>query len=274
MIITTCKRCKENKKINKHGYCRGCFNVMREVGKHLDKTMSPNIDRNKTLEQFGYDPFYLSHNSGLEVIRVCPECKTERVMRKEAANKYEWCIACRGKERVVGFHEAQIKYKTPGEKAEAEKRNDRNYYLRHYIPTPRRKGMTHEEANAKLNAYRKQKRLEDVVYRVRMSVTTIINQYLRRKEIGRKKRGNTLLNIGIEKEGLRKHMVLCLEKGCIICGQPINDKWHLAHLKPLAMAKTVDEVYASFRLHNLAVAHPHCNLSVGPREFKPFYQIM
>ena len=248
--------------------------MQRELMKNLpDQTMSPNIDRQKTLERFGYDPLYLSHTSGLEVVRICPKCKIEKVMHKYVANKYEWCIACRGQERVSKFHPLQIKYKTPVEKAEAEKRNDRNYYLRHYIPTPRRKGMSHEEANAKLNAYRKQKRLEDVVYRVRMSVTCIIHQYLRRKALGRKKKGNTLTNIGITKEALRDHVNLCLQKGCVICGMPINDSWHLAHIKPLAMAKTVDEVYASFQLHNLAVAHPRCNLSVGPREFTPSYEV-
>jgi len=250
----------------------GCFNSIRTM-EHRDETLSPSIDRQKTLERFGYDPFYLSHNSGLEVIRVCPECKTERVMRKFVANKYEWCIACRGKERMAQFRQTKIKYKTPEEKAEAEKRNDRNYYLRHYIPTPRRKGMSHEEANKKLYANRKQKRLEDVVYRVRMSVTSIISQYLHRKDIGIKKKGNTLNNIGIEKDTLRQHVTACLEKGCVICGQPIHDKWHLAHIQPLAQAKTVDDVYASFKLNNLAVAHPRCNLSIGPREFTPSYEV-
>ena len=270
----TCKRCQENKKINKHGYCRGCFNLQRELmNNQSDKTMSCNIDRQKTLERFGYDPFYLSHNSGQPVIKVCPTCHEEIVTKKYSANKRNQCFKCAGRERVSKFHPLQIKYKTPEEKVEAEKRNDRNYYLRHYIPTPRRKGMSHEEVNAKLNSSRKQKRLEDVVYRVRMSVTSIINQYLRRKEIGRKKKGNTLKNIGIEKDTLRQHVKSCLEKGCIICGQPIHDKWHLAHIKPLAQAKTVDEVYASFQLHNLAVAHPRCNLSVGPREFTPYYEV-
>jgi len=246
---------------------------MREVGKHLDETMSPNIDRNKTLERFGYDPLYLSHNSGQPVIKVCPTCHEEVITKKYSANKRNQCFKCAGRERVSKFHPLQIKYKTPEEKVEAHRRNNRNSFRNTYIARPRKLGMSHEEVNAKLNAYRKQKRLEDVVYRVRMSVTCIINQYLRRKDIGRKKKGNTLNNIGIEKDTLRQHVMSCLGKGCIICGQPIEGPWHLAHLKPLAQAKTVDEVYASFQLHNLAVAHPRCNLSVGPREFKPFYEV-
>jgi hypothetical protein len=267
-----CKKCLNEKPVNKHGYCRGCFNQIRAIGKVADTVMSPNVSREKTLEQFGYDPLYLSHQSGMKVVKICPQCGKEKIFRKQAANKDEWCIACRGQERFIKFHEAQIQYKTPEEKGEAHRKNNRNSFSNTYIPKPRRKGMSREEANKKLNASRKQKRLEDLVYRVRMSVTSIINQYLRRKEIGRKKKGNTLKNIGIEKEDLRQHVAFCLDKGCIICGQPIYDRWHLAHLKPLAQAKTVDDVYASFQLHNLAVAHPRCNLSTGPREFKPFYE--
>jgi hypothetical protein len=238
-----------------------------------DKTMSVNIDRQKTLGRFGYDPLYLRHNSGQSVIRVCPTCREEVVTKKYSANKYHQCFKCAGRERVSKFHPLQIKYKTPEEKVEAHRRNNRNSFRNTYVPRPRKIGMSHEEANVKLNASRKQRRLEDVVYRIRMSVTCIINQYLRRKELGRKKKGNTLANIGITKEELRDHMNSCLREGCVICGRPINDSWHLAHIKPLAMAKTVDEVYASFQLNNLAVAHPRCNLMIGPREFKPFYEV-
>jgi hypothetical protein len=268
-----CEKCLNEKPVNKHGYCRGCFNQVRAIGKVADTAMSLGISREKTLDQFGYDPLYLSHHSGMKVVRICPQCGKECVMNKYAANKHEWCIVCRGQEKMARFRETNTKYKTPEEKLEAHRRNNRNSFKRTYVPKPRHKGMSREESNAKLNASRKQKRLEDVVYRVRMSVTNIINQYLRRKGIGIKKEGNTLKNIGIEKEDLRQHVASCLEKGCIICGQPISDRWHLAHLKPLAQAKTVDDVYASFRLHNLAVAHPRCNLSVGPREFKPIYSV-
>jgi len=191
--------------------------------------MSPNISREKTLERFGYDPFYLSHQSGMKVVRICPQCGKEKIFRKQVANKHEWCIQCRGRERFKKFTDMKRVYANP---AEQKRINHQREYAKPlgYLGTILRTGLRHA---AKSNDFQK----PYGCFRL----------------------------LGYTKEEFLEHIQSCLGNGCVICGQPIKDRWHLAHLIPRSFAKTEDDLIRLFQLNNLSVAHPSCNVKLGDR---------
>lgn len=201
---------------------------MRAIGKVTDITMSPNINREKTLERFGYDPLYLSHKSGMKVVKICPQCQGEYILKKYATNNRDWCIKCRGRERNKKFSDMRRVYTNPAE----------------------RKRMNHRRQYARPLGY----------------LDSILRSGLRKawQSVSGKPFGCFRL-LGYSRSEFQKHIENCLSYGCVICGEPINGKWHLAHLIPRSFAKTETDVIHLFQLDNLSVAHPSCNIKLGDR---------
>lgn len=54
------------------------------------------------------------------------------------------------------------------------------------------------------------------------------------------------------------------KNGCNICYKNINGEFHISHVEPVSNENTVQGIVSSFALNNLGVAHPSCNLALGP----------
>lgn len=60
-----------------------------------------NIERQKTIAEFGYDPVYLKFNSEYLIVAVCTQCKHERTTKYRNARLHSLCLACSNKNNSV-----------------------------------------------------------------------------------------------------------------------------------------------------------------------------
>jgi len=105
-IITECAWC--SKITSKRGhqltwdaykYCSRSCSVAAKNNKGKVRELAPWIDRDKTIEKFGYNPVFLGEKSAKLVVRICQSCKQERDMTKCQAR--EFCEKCISKESKV-----------------------------------------------------------------------------------------------------------------------------------------------------------------------------
>lgn len=195
-----------------------------------DPNMSARISIALTLERCGYDPSCLSHSSRKLVVVVCPKCKKERSMKKQPANKREWCIKCRGKEKFNRFSESRRIYVNPQERKRAN-----TFRYQHSTP---------------------------VKYADKITLSNL-KAVLRRGESKNGREGKIFQKLGHRKLDFLNHIKKRLREGCEICGESIDGKWDMIHRKPRCTARSLEELYRLYQLTNLAVAHPLCNQKAG-----------
>jgi hypothetical protein len=229
-----CSRCgKIRKVIRKYVLCKQCSGMVRAIINKPDLMMSPHILIKDTINTFGYNPLHLRHSSNKLVMVQCMCCGKKRAIKKSVSMRSEWCFKCRGKDTQRKWTEAKRKYVDRAEK-------DRAYKKRQYL-------------------VEKSDPIKNMSHRIKSSLGSA---YKRKGNVARKPYGCFRL-LGYTKSELVRHLETCLLGGCVICREPINDKWHITHLKPVAHAKSPEEVLQLFQLKNLSVAHPICNIRLG-----------
>lgn len=224
-----CRECGAIKTLSYAGLCRVCWNRARAIRSEVDQEMSPQISVELTRERFGYDPRFLAHKSGRKVVAICVRCGEERIIVKRSANQHPRCKRCSGQENVKVLSANRRVYLNVRERKKA---NSRRQYA-----TP--------------------------LGYLSLILRTGLRLAMQKKNFEKRKPWGCFRLLGYTKEDFLAHIKNCLKEGCVICGGRIEDKWHLAHLKPRSSAKSLEEVYQLFQLNNLSVAHPKCNIKLG-----------
>lgn len=232
--MRSCPRCGKIKKaIRNDILCKPCSGLVRAITDKPDPIMPSHILIEDTINTFGYNPIYLKRTSSKLVIVQCMSCGKKRAMPKSTSIRSEWCTQCRGRARQKIWTEARKIYANRAEKDRA--RGKRRYLAEKSDPV---KDMSHRIKGSLRAAYKRKCKSEMKPY-------------------------GCFRLLGYTRSELVRHLETCLLGGCVICREPITDKWHIAHLKPIAHAKGPEEVLQLFQLKNLSVAHPVCNIRLG-----------
>jgi hypothetical protein len=213
--------------------CKKCAGLARAMTDKPDITLPSHILVEDTIGQFGYNPLYLSTTSSKNVVIQCSSCGKKRITQKHTALRSKWCMVCRGREKQKKFTEAKRKYANKTEKQRACRKMQ---YIR-------------DQSNP----------MKNMSCRIKANLNSAYN----RKSKPERKPMGCFRFLSYTRSELVKHLETCLQGGCVICREPITGKWHLAHLKPVAHAKSPEEVIQLFQLSNLSVAHPSCNIRLG-----------
>jgi hypothetical protein len=101
MVVAVCEQCLSARRIIMQGAVKvpRCYRCAH--GKTLPDGAATNlplwINRNRTMEVFGYDPVTLHECSSKRVVRTCQRCLTQSHQRFYHALKHHKCLACNGR---------------------------------------------------------------------------------------------------------------------------------------------------------------------------------
>jgi hypothetical protein len=199
-----------------------------------------------------------------EITVKCPHCGEDRTIKKRHY---------RGQDQVCSL--CALKLGT--EKRQNERLDPQEKHLRHIAyrykyrhsqcgKITRKKWFDSPMAKQYKAEWQRRYRQSPLV-RLRNSLSTMLLMNLGRFNYIYKP-GRTFQLLGYNGIDFNRHISSCFERGCVICGKPIGDKWHLAHLTPVKNATNTEELYRLFRLDNLAIAHPICNLRAGTTDLR------
>lgn len=93
-----------------------------------------------------------------------------------------------------------------------------------------------------INNYNKQRKKEDVLFRLKINMRTSVNRYLKYKS------DKTFDIIGCSPEFLKEHLELQFVDGM---SWDNRSEWHIDHIIPLSSAKTDEEIYKLCHYSNL-----------------------
>lgn len=212
--------------------CKPCTIRQRNFLKEPDLNMPTWISVGLTEKAFGYNPFFLMPQSSRKVVALCSSCGKERIIQRGDANRREKCIQCRGREKMKFYSEQRRIF--PNTKLQQSARSKRRWL------------------KAKANV------IDVAITRISSQIRAIIKH--KRFE---GYRGGIFRHLGYNRKDLLGHIAKSLPNGCVICGEPIVDRYHIAHLEPKSCATKLEDVFRLFQLDNLSVAHPICNIKAG-----------
>ncbi len=183
-----------------------------------------NVLREKTLQEEGYCPEHLHPESRQKIWVKCPACGGERRRPRQGYTASTRCKKC---------------HSTVIQKISARIRQERAK------PRPPKR--------IKQTAFK-----DPLAMRIRSSFGRIC------RNAGVWKSRGAIRHLDYTTEELRLHILSEKNKGCCICCKPIiGDKWHIAHIVPVSLAKDFEEIKMANSLLNLSVAHPTCNIVLG-----------
>lgn len=134
----------------------------------------------------------------------------------------------------------------------AENRDERLEYQRKYNEANR------DRKNANTREYNKKKRASDTIFKLKENLRAQVGMALKRG--GWKKTTRTQEMLGCDFEFFEKWIRIQFEDGM---SWENHGEWHLDHKKPLASAKTKEEVEALFHYSNYQPLWAFDNLSKG-----------
>lgn len=111
-----------------------------------------------------------------------------------------------------------------------------------------------------LSQYRKLRRKQDPVFKYRCDVASRIKEVFRRDRLGLKTKGTAEI-LGCSPQELFAHLVQTALSNYGYWSD--NEAYHIDHIIPLALAHTVEEIYALNHYSNLQLLTPRDNLAKG-----------
>jgi hypothetical protein len=185
--------------------------------------------------------------------KVCTKCLVEKKlsdfnkMSKVTCGVRSYCRECQkieSKKYRLKNKEKIKEYNTKWNKENQEyyKKYFEEYYIVNYEKEKERKLKWSRENKEYSNNYQKQRKKEDVLFRLMSDMRNSINRYLKYKS------QKTFDIVGCSPEFLKEHLETQFTDGMTWDNR---SEWHIDHIIPLSSAKTGDELYKLCHYTNL-----------------------
>lgn len=164
--------------------------------------------------------------------KTCTKCKKEKALGEFHIRSI---ATAKGDKTYLRSRCKRCKYETvkAWRKVNREKVNQQNreYYTRKKAGIKRKSRQTHEERQARKNAYEKKRRKEDPNYKLRLILRTRLRDALKRNT----KSASTLKLLGTTVEHLQQHLEAQFLPGMNWQNHGLGkDKWQVDHIMPCA----------------------------------------
>jgi hypothetical protein len=185
--------------------------------------------------------------------KVCTKCNIEKELKyfnkmsKVKCGVRSYCRECQSiesKKYRIDNKEKIKEYNTKWNKENQEyyKKYFEEYNKLNYEKEKERKLKWSRDNKEYSNNYQKQRKKEDILFRLKTNIRTSVNRYLKYKS------KHTFEIVGCSPQFLKEHL-----EAQFIDGMTWENRseWHIDHIIPLSSAKTEDEVYMLCHYKNL-----------------------
>jgi hypothetical protein len=185
--------------------------------------------------------------------KVCTKCNIEKELKyfnkmsKVKCGVRSYCRECQSiesKKYRIDNKEKIKEYNTKWNKENQEyyKKYFEEYNKLNYEKEKERKLKWSRDNKEYSNNYQKQRKKEDILFRLKTNIRTSVNRYLKYKS------KHTFDIVGCTPQFLKEHL-----ESQFIDGMTWENRseWHIDHIIPLSSAKTEDEVYMLCHYKNL-----------------------
>jgi len=185
--------------------------------------------------------------------KVCTKCNIEKELKyfnkmsKVKCGVRSYCRECQSiqsKKYRIDNKEKIKEYNTKWneENQEYYKKYFEEYYKLNYEKEKERKLKWSRDNKEYSNNYQKQRKKEDILFRLKTNIRTSVNRYLKYRS------KHTFDIVGCTPQFLKEHL-----ESQFIDGMTWENRseWHIDHIIPLSSAKTEDEVYMLCHYKNL-----------------------
>ena len=185
--------------------------------------------------------------------KVCTKCNIEKELKyfnkmsKVKCGVRSYCRECQSiesKKYRINNKEKIKEYNTKWNKENQEyyKKYFEEYNKLNYEKEKERKLKWSRDNKEYSNNYQKQRKKEDILFRLKTNIRTSVNRYLKYKS------KHTFDIVGCTPQFLKEHL-----ESQFIDGMTWENRseWHIDHIIPLSSAKTEDELYMLCHYKNL-----------------------
>jgi hypothetical protein len=185
--------------------------------------------------------------------KVCTKCNIEKELKyfnkmsKVKCGVRSYCRECQSiesKKYRIDNKEKIKEYNTKWNKENQEyyKKYFEEYNKLNYEKEKERKLKWSRDNKEYSNNYQKQRKKEDILFRLKTNIRTSVNRYLKYKS------KHTFEIVGCSPQFLKEHL-----ESQFIDGMTWENRseWHIDHIIPLSSAKTEDELYMLCHYKNL-----------------------
>lgn len=185
--------------------------------------------------------------------KVCTKCNIEKELKyfnkmsKVKCGVRSYCRECQSiesKKYRIDNKEKIKEYNTKWNKENQEyyKKYFEEYNKLNYEKEKERKLKWSRDNKEYSNNYQKQRKKEDILFRLKTNIRTSVNRYLKYKS------KHTFEIVGCSPQFLKEHL-----EAQFIDGMTWENRseWHIDHIIPLSSAKTEDELYMLCHYKNL-----------------------
>jgi hypothetical protein len=185
--------------------------------------------------------------------KVCTKCNIEKELKyfnkmsKVKCGVRSYCRECQSiesKKYRIDNKEKIKEYNTKWNKENQEyyKKYFEEYNKLNYEKEKERKLKWSRDNKEYSNNYQKQRKKEDILFRLKTNIRTSVNRYLKYRS------KHTFEIVGCSPQFLKEHL-----EAQFIDGMTWENRseWHIDHIIPLSSAKTEDEVYMLCHYKNL-----------------------
>jgi len=185
--------------------------------------------------------------------KVCTKCNIEKELKyfnkmsKVKCGVRSYCRECQSiesKKYRIDNKEKIKEYNTKWNKENQEyyKKYFEEYNKLNYEKEKERKLKWSRDNKEYSNNYQKQRKKEDILFRLKTNIRTSVNRYLKYRS------KHTFEIVGCTPQFLKEHL-----ESQFIDGMTWENRseWHIDHIIPLSSAKTEDEVYMLCHYKNL-----------------------
>jgi hypothetical protein len=185
--------------------------------------------------------------------KVCTKCNIEKELKyfnkmsKVKCGVRSYCRECQSiesKKYRIDNKEKIKEYNTKWNKENQEyyKKYFEEYNKLNYEKEKERKLKWSRDNKEYSNNYQKQRKKEDILFRLKTNIRTSVNRYLKYKS------KHTFEIVGCSPQFLKEHLESQFIDGLT---WENRSEWHIDHIIPLSSAKTEDEVYMLCHYKNL-----------------------
>ena len=185
--------------------------------------------------------------------KVCTKCNIEKELKyfnkmsKVKCGVRSYCRECQSiesKKYRINNKEKIKEYNTKWNKENQEyyKKYFEEYNKLNYEKEKERKLKWSRDNKEYSNNYQKQRKKEDILFRLKTNIRTSVNRYLKYKS------KHTFDIVGCTPQFLKEHLETQFIDGMT---WENRSEWHIDHIIPLSSAKTEDELYMLCHYKNL-----------------------
>ncbi len=190
------------------------------------------------------------------ITKTCSACKQEKNVsefHKRSRAKDGFCCWCKICVKEYGrqyYYENIEKQKAIRKQWRIENADLMRGYKKKYDNKP--------ENKQRKRTWERARRREDSLFRDKQYLSRSLLRSL--KNIGQCKKNSFLQEVGYTKQQLDDYLKPMRDKPCPMCGCSFENGYQIDHIYPTSLAKTRNELINLYKLENLQLLCPTCNL--------------